>query len=57
MIALQGQIKQIQGLKGKLSKPTGGTSDHKLIALNYAYTFTKTTPKITAISYESEETE
>ena len=43
MIALQGQIKQIQGLKGKLSKPTGNiNSDHYKTQLNYAYTFVKT---------------
>lgn len=57
MIALQGQIKQVQGLKGKLSKPTGERSDHKTIDLAYAYSFTKISSKITTIEYESEEAE
>ena len=58
MTALRGQIKQVQGLKGKLSKPTGtAKSDHKTIDLAYAYSFTKIAPKTTTIEYESEETE
>lgn len=55
MIALRGQIKQVQGLKGKLSKPPGERSDHKTIDLSYAYSFTKIAPKTTTIVYESEE--
>lgn len=52
----QGQIKQVQHLSGKLNKPnslsgklckpTGGKSDHKTVALMYAYDFSKTVSKV-----------
>ena len=57
MIALKGQIKQVQHLSGKLCKPIGGKSDHYTTTANYFDKLIKTTSTVTKIIYESEETE
>ena len=58
MIALKGQIKQVQHLSGKLCKPIGGKSDHYVKTANYFNQLIKTTSRVTKIIYEeSEETE
>lgn len=58
MIALKGQIKQVQHLSGKLCKPIGGKSDHYISTANYFDKLIKTESRITKIIYEeSEETE
>ena len=55
---LQGQIKQVQHLSGKLNKPSGGKSDHYITTANYFNQLIKTESRITKIVYEeSEETE
>lgn len=58
MIALKGQIKQVQHLSGKLCKPIGGKSDHYIKVANYFDKLIKTKSIVTKIIYEeSEETE
>lgn len=59
MIALKGQIKQVQHLSGKLCKPIGGgKSDHYITTANYFDKLIKTKSIVTKIIYEeSEETE
>lgn len=58
MIALKGQIKQVQHLSGKLCKPIGGKSDHYITTANYFNQLIKTTSRVVPIVYEeSEETE
>lgn len=58
MIALKGQIKQVQHLSGKLCKPNGGKSDHYITTANYFNQLIKTTSRVVPIVYEeSEETE
>lgn len=58
MIALKGQIKQVQHLSGKLDRPSGGSkSDHYIKTANYFDKLIKTTSRITPIVYESEVTE
>lgn len=58
MIALKGQIKQVQHLSAKLGKSNGGKSDHYITTANYFNQLIKTTSTITKIVYEeSEETE
>lgn len=57
IMILQGQIKQVQHLSGKLNKPSGGKSDHYIKTANYFDKLIKTTSRITPIVYESEETE
>ncbi len=57
MIALKGQIKQVQHLSAKLGKPTGGKSDHYIKTANYFDKLIKTTSRITPIVYESGVTE
>ena len=58
MIALKGQIKQVQHLSGKLCKPTGGKSDHYTTTANYFDKLIKTISRVVPIVYEeSEETE
>lgn len=56
MIALKGQIKQVQHLSGKLGKSNGGKSDHYTTTANYFDKLIKTTSRITPIVYESEVT-
>ena len=58
MIALKGQIKQVQHLSAKLGKSNGGKSDHYTTTANYFDKLIKTESRITKIVYEgSEETE
>ena len=57
IMILQGQIKQVQNLSGKLTKPSAGKSDHYIKTANYFDKLIKTTSRITPIVYESEETE
>lgn len=58
MIALKGQIKQVQHLSGRLDKPSGGKSDHYISTANYFDKLIKTESRVMKIVYEeSEETE
>lgn len=58
MIALKGQIKQVQHLSGKLDRLSGGKSDHYITTANYFNQLIKTTSRVVPIVYEeSEETE
>ena len=57
MIALKGQIKQVQYLSGKLCKPIGGKSDHYIKTANYFNQLIKTISRVVPIVYESEGTE
>ena len=45
MIALKGQIKQVQHLSAKLNKPIGGKSDHYTTTANYFDKLIKTTSR------------
>ncbi len=54
---LQGQIKQVQHLSGKLCKPSGGKSDHYIKTANYFNQLIKTISRVVPIVYESEVTE
>ena len=56
MIALKGQIKQVQHLSGKLDRPSGGKSDRYIKPANNFDKLIKTTSRITPIVYESEVT-
>lgn len=55
MIALKGQIKQVQHLSGKLDRPSGGKSDHYTTTANYFDKLIKTESRITKIVYEESE--
>lgn len=55
MIALKGQIKQVQHLSGKLCKPSGGKSDHYTTTANYFDKLIKTKSIVTKIIYEESE--
>ena len=58
MIALKGQIKQVQHLSAKLDRPSGDKSDHYTTTANYFDKLIKTTSRVVPIVYEeSEETE
>ena len=59
---LQGQMKQVQHLSGKLDKPSGGKSDYYTATVNlFVNKLIKTTSTVTKIvceeNEESEETE
>lgn len=55
MIALKGQIKQVQHLSGKLDKPSGGKSDHYTTTANYFDKLIKTISRVVPIVYEESE--
>lgn len=55
MIALKGQIKQVQHLSAKLGKPTGGKSDHYIKTANYFDKLIKTISRVVPIVYEESE--
>lgn len=57
MIGTIKKHEQIIGNLEKVSEKIVYKSDHRLVDLNYANGFMKTTPKIAHIVYESEETE
>lgn len=57
MIGTIKRHQQIIGSLEKVSEKIVYKSDHRLLDLNYANEIMKTTPKITHIVYESEETE
>lgn len=53
---LQGQMKQVQHLSGKLDKPSGGKSDHYTATVNlFVNKLIKTTSTVTKIVYEESE--
>lgn len=55
MIALKGQIKQVQHLLGKLDRPSGGKSDHYTTTANYFDKLIKTISRVVPIVYEESE--
>lgn len=55
MIALKGQIKQVQHLSGKLDRLSGGKSDHYTTTANYFDKLIKTTSRVVPIVYEESE--
>ena len=55
MIALKGQIKQVQHLSGKLDRPSGGRSDHYIKTANYFNQLIKTISRVVPIVYEESE--
>lgn len=55
MIALKGQIKQVQHLSAKLGKSNGGKSDHYITTANHFSKLIKTESRITKIVYEESE--
>ncbi len=55
MIALKGQIKQVQHLSGKLDRPSGGKSDHYTTTANYFDKLIKTISRVVPIVYEESE--
>ena len=54
MIALKGQIKQVQHLSGKLDRPSGGKSDHYIKNTDLLNRIIKTKVNITQVVYENE---
>ncbi|MFR2137223.1 MAG: hypothetical protein ACLS5A_03890 [Pseudoruminococcus massiliensis] len=55
MIALKGQIKQVQHLSGKLDRLSGGKSDHYTTTANYFDKLIKTISRVVPIVYEESE--
>lgn len=55
MIALKGQIKQVQHLSGKLDRPSGGKSDHYTTTANYFDKLIKIISRVVPIVYEESE--
>lgn len=45
-IGLKAKLNKSNSLSGKLDRPSGGKSDHKTVALMYAYDFSKTVSKV-----------
>ena len=55
MIALKGQIKQVQHKSGKLDRHSGGKSDHYTTTANYFDKLIKTISRVVPIVYEESE--